>query len=141
MAERMEPMQPFSYYTIKDKIFTQNDLKKDTATLFVYFNSDCDHCQSEASQIQENIAKFKDCQLVFVSFENTNKIIEFAKKYKLDRYDNVVFLLDKRITFSTNYIVTTFPTVLIYNEDKRLIEEIKGPTKVETILKKLENQN
>lgn len=140
-AQHIETMLPFTYFTTNGKIFTPNDLKTDRATLFVYFNSECDHCQNEASQIQANIAKFHDYQLVFVSFEEKSKIIAFAKNYKLDHYDNVTFLLDKRAAFSTNFFVTSFPTVLIYNEDKKLIEKIKGQTKVETILKKLEDQN
>ncbi len=137
VAEHIKTIPPFSYSTINGKIFTHEDLKDNTPTLFLYFNSECEHCQSEASQIQENITNFKNVQLVFVSFEEQNKIIAFAKKYKLNSYDNITFLLDKQVSFSTTFDVNSLPTMILYNKNKELIEKIKGQTKVETILKKL----
>lgn len=137
VAEQIKTIPPFSYSTINGKKFTNKDLKDNTSTLFLYFNSECEHCQSEATQIQENIAKFKDSQLVFVSFEEKDKIVAFAKKYKLDHYDKISFLLDKQVTFSTTFDVNSLPTMILYNRNKELIKKIKGQTKVETILKKL----
>lgn len=137
VAEHIKTIPPFSYPTINGKMFTHKDLKENTPTLFLYFNSECEHCQSEASQIQDNIINFKNFQLIFVSFEEKNKIIAFAKKYKLDHYDNITFLLDKQITFSTTFDVNSLPTMILYNKNKELIEKIKGQTKVETILEKL----
>ncbi|WP_369752766.1 TlpA family protein disulfide reductase [Flavobacterium sp. WC2409] len=137
VAEHIKTIPPFSYPSIYGKLFTNKDLKDNTPTLFIYFNSECEHCQSEASQIQENITNFKNFQLVFVSFEEKNKIIAFAKKYKLDSYDNITFLLDKQVTFSTTFDVNSLPTIILYNKNRDLIEKIKGQTKVETILKKL----
>lgn len=139
MAEHIKTIPPFSYSTINGKLFTNENLKQNTPTLFLYFNSECEHCQSEASQIQESMAKFKEIQLVFVSFEEKNKIIAFAKEYKLDSYDNITFLLDKQITFSTTFDVNSLPTMILYNKNKELIEKIKGQTKIGTILKKLKD--
>jgi peroxiredoxin len=137
VAEHIKTIPAFSYSTINGKIFSHKNLKDNTPTLFLYFNSECEHCQSEASQIQENITNFKNYQLVFVSFEEKNKIIAFAKKYELDHYDNITFLLDKQVTFSTTFDVNSLPTMILYNKNKELIEKIKGQTKIETILKKL----
>lgn len=137
VAEHIRTIPPFSYSTINGKMFTHEDLKDNTPTLFLYFNSECEHCQSEATQIQENISKFKEYQLVFVSFEEKNKITAFAKKYKLNGYDNITFLLDKQVSFSTTFDVNSLPTMILYNKNKELIKKIKGQTKVETILKKL----
>lgn len=140
VAEHIKTIPPFSYSTINGEIFTNKDLKDNTPTLFLYFNSECEHCQSEALQIQENIAKFKKYQLVFVSFEEKYKIIAFAKKYKLDTYDNITFLFDKQVSFSTTFDVNSLPTMILYNMNKELIGKMKGQTKVETILKKLKCQ-
>jgi peroxiredoxin len=137
VAEHIKTIPSFSYSTVNGKMFTHKNLEDNKPTLFLYFNSECEHCQSEASQIQENMPNFKNYQLVFVSFEEKNKIIAFAKKYKLDPYDNITFLVDKQVTFSTTFDVNSLPTMILYNKNEELIEKIKGQTKIETILKKL----
>ena len=137
VAEHIKTIPPFSYSTIKGKIFTDKDLREDTPTLFLYYNSQCEHCQNEAEQIRDNIKKFTTAQLVFISFEEPKKITAFAKKYKLIGYDNVTFLFDKQSSFATTFDVKALPTVVIYDKKKKLVEKTKGQIKVEKILAKL----
>jgi peroxiredoxin len=137
VAEHIKTIPEFSYKTTAGKTFTEKDLKENIPTVFLYFNSECEHCQSEATQIQENIEKFTDIQLVFISFEEPEKIIDFAKKYKIDHYDTVTFLCDKQVSFATTFDVKSIPTVVIYDKNKKLLEKIKGEIKVDNILKKI----
>jgi peroxiredoxin len=137
IAEHIKMIPPFSYPTINGEKFTNKDLKENTSTVFLYFNSECEHCQNEAMQIQENLAKFKNSQLVFISFEQSSKIAGFAENYKLNHHDNITFLCDPQVSFSITFDVTSLPTLIIYNKNGRLVEKIKGLTKVETILKNL----
>ena len=116
-------------------------LKKDIQTLFVYYNSECDFCNEETQMIKDNIEKFKDVQLVFISFEKKEQINAFAEKYKLTSYDNVHFLCDSKVTFATTFDVKSLPCLVLYDKDQKLIEKIKGQTKIETILKKLRITN
>jgi peroxiredoxin len=137
VAEHIKTIPEFSYKTTAGKTFTEKDLKENIPTVFLYFNSECEHCQSEATQIQENIEKFADIQLVFISFEGPEKIMDFAKKYKIDNYDTVTFLCDKQVSFATTFDVKSIPTVVIYDKNKKLLEKIKGEIKVDNILKKI----
>ncbi|WP_348823839.1 peroxiredoxin family protein [Flavobacterium aestuarii] len=137
VAEHIKTIPEFSYKTTAGKTFTKKDLKENIPTVFLYFNSECEHCQSEAIQIQENIEKFADIQLVFISFEEPKKIMAFAKKYKIDHYDTVTFLCDKQVSFATAFDVKSIPTVVIYDKNKKLLEKIKGEVKIDNILKKL----
>lgn len=137
VAEQIKTIPAFSYKTIKGKVFSNKDLIENTPTIFLYFNSECEHCQSEAEQIRDNIGNFSNTQLVFISFEEPKKIMAFATKYKLDHYDTVTFLCDKQVSFSATFDVKSLPTIVIYDKNKKLVEKIKGQIKVETILKKL----
>jgi peroxiredoxin len=139
VAEHIKTIPAFSYKTIKGQIFSNTDLKNDTPTIFLYFNSECEHCQNEAEQIRDNIEKFSRVQLVFISFEEPKKIEAFARKYKLNHYDNIDFLCDSKVSFSITFDVKSLPTIILYNKNKELIEKIKGQTKVETLIKKLQN--
>jgi peroxiredoxin len=137
VAENIKTIPEFSYKTIEGNPFSKEDLKDNTPTVFVYFNSECEHCQSEAEQIRDNVEKFSNTQLVFISFEDPKKIMAFATQYKLIGYDKVVFLCDSKVSFSTTFDVNSLPTVVIYDKNKKLIEKIKGQIKVENILKKI----
>jgi thioredoxin-related protein len=90
--------------------------------------------------IKENIEKFKDFQLVFISFEKSDLIKAFATKYKLNNYVNITFLSDTKVSFSTTFDVKSLPCLVLYDKNQRLIEKIKGQTKAETLIKKLNKE-
>lgn len=136
VAQHIKTMPPFSYQTIEGNLFTNANLKQNTATVFLYFNSDCEHCQSEATQIKDNIEQLQSIQLVFISFEEASKIKAFATNYKLLNYNDIHFLCDNKVTFSTTFDVKSVPTMLIYDQNNNLIEKTKGEAKIEYILKK-----
>lgn len=137
VAEHIKTIPAFSYPTIKGKLFSNKNLKENIPTVFLYFNSECEHCQSEAEQIRDNIRKFTNVQLVFISFEEQKKIMAFATKYKLLGYDNITFLCDKQVSFASTFDVNSLPTIVIYDKNKQLVAKIKGEVKIENILKKI----
>jgi len=137
VAENIKTIPKFEYQNINGGIFSNTNLKKDTPTIFVYFNSECEFCNEEAQMIQANITQFASFQLVFVSFEKPALIKAFAAKHQLTTYDNVTFLSDSKVSFATTFDVKSLPCLVLYDKNQKLIEKIKGQTKVETIVKKL----
>lgn len=137
VAEHIKTIPSFTYKTIQGNLFSKQDLKDNIPTVFFYFNSECEHCQSEAEQIRDNLEKFKNVQLVFISFEDSKKIKAFATKYKLTGSDKITFLHDSNVNFATTFDVNSLPTVVIYDKKKKLVAKIKGEIKVEVILEKL----
>lgn len=137
VAQNIKSIPVFSYQNINGKNFTNQSLKKETAVIFIYFNTECDYCINEAQMIKENITQFKDLQLVFVSFENLELIKKFAQKHQLTTYDNVYFLSDNKVSFSTTFDSQSMPSMILYNKKHQLIEKIKGQTKASTLLKKI----
>jgi len=142
VAENIKTIPVFSYETIDGLPFTNENLdcfvpRNDVATLFIYYNSECDFCNEEAKMIKENIAKFKNSQILFVSFEDKTKITLFAAQHKLLEYDNVTFLCDTRATFATTFDVKSLPCLVLYDKNQQLIEKIKGQVKAETLINKL----
>lgn len=137
VAENIKTIPIFSFKTIEGRVFSNQHLKEDTPAIFLYFNSECEHCQSESEQIRDNVEKFANAQLVFISFEDSKKIMAFATKYRLDHYDNINFLCDSKVSFATTFDVNSLPTVVIYDKNKKLVKKIKGEVKVENILNML----
>jgi peroxiredoxin len=133
VAKRTKIIPNFSFRTLAGKEFTQRDLKA-LPTIFVYFNSDCDYCQAEATKIQKHLRDFKNTQILFVSFDNKEGIQKFAKDYKLDKEANITFLEDSKDEFSTTFDVNSIPYIVVYDENKQMLKKIKGATKVSNIL-------
>ncbi|WP_353167664.1 redoxin domain-containing protein [Flavobacterium sp.] len=141
VAENIKTMPAFSYENVKGGFFSNENIIANKATLFVYYNSECEFCNEEAKMIQENRAKFSNVQLVFISNENPKEIIAFATKHKLNIDDTISFLSDRKMSFRTTFDVKSLPCMVLYNKDKQLIEKIRGQIKVETLLKKLQTTN
>ena len=102
--------------------------------VLVYFNSNCDYCQSEATKIEEHLEDFKEVQFVFVSFEKQDSIIAFAKEYKLYNKENIVFLEDKKGAFSQIFDINSIPYIVLYDANKNFMQKFKGATKIDDIL-------
>lgn len=134
VAKQMKTLPEFSFETMDDKEFSNNDIQKNKAIVFIYFNSECMYCQLEIESIQSNIEEFKEAQLLFVSEESKEAIQAFAQEYQLNTYDYVTFLSDKEEDFSTHFGATSVPYILIYSPDQKLIKKNKGILKVDHIL-------
>ena len=137
LAENIKTLPSFEYQNINGTLFTNLNLNANASKLFIYFNSECDFCNEEAKMIKENIDKFNNTQIIFISFEIIEKIKQFATTYQLNSYDNVTFLRDTKITFATTFDVKSMPCIVLYDKDNNLIEKIQGQTKAETLIKKL----
>ena len=140
VQKNIKTIPEFFYSNVNGENFTHNDLKKGTPTLFIYFNTECEYCNEEAKIISKNIVKFKNTEIIFISFENSNQIKQFAQKHKLNHHDNVHFLHDSKPSFAITFDVNALPTIIIYNSQKQLLEKIKGQVKIDHILKKINKQ-
>jgi peroxiredoxin len=139
VAENIKKMPTFSYVTLENKVFTQENLIQNKPTLFIYFNSECDFCNHEAEMVQQNIEQLKDIQVFFISYEPIKKIKQFATKFKLLNHANIYFLSDSKISFAATFDVKSMPCLVLYDKDNNLIEKIKGQVKIETVLEKFCN--
>ena len=134
IAKQLQTIPKFKLKTLDNLSFSNANLKQNTSTIFIYFNSECEYCQHEAESISNNLNKFKNVQFIFVSFEQTEAIKKFAKLYKLDSQENIIFLEDKKGEFSTIFNANSIPYILIYNQNNKLIKKHNGQLNANGIL-------
>lgn len=138
IAQQIQSMPGFYFYRLgTDSIFTEADLTPNKASLIVNFHPECEHCQYEAEIIGKRINDFKAYQLLFISYAETETIKEFAKKYKLAGYPNIIFLEDKDMIFNDIFGKSGIPNSFIYNKNGKLVKQFKGEVKVGALLKYL----
>ena len=140
ITKQLQTLPKFKLKTLENVSFSNSDLKQNTSTIFIYFNSDCDFCHHEAKSISQNLKKFKNVQFVFVSFEETEAIKKFSELQKLNNQQNIIFLEDKKGEFSTQFDANSIPYILIYNQNNELIKKHKGQLNANGILRVL-NEN
>ncbi|MHA6246786.1 peroxiredoxin family protein [Pontibacter sp. CAU 1760] len=103
-------------------------------TVLVLYQPDCDHCQREATQIQENLEAFEGYKVYFVSDAGFAQQRQFAETYKLADLKNVHFA-----TTTINDILEQVgpieaPSLFVYSEEGRLVKSFIGETPIEQIL-------
>ena len=139
VAENIKIIPNFTLYDLNDNTFSNKNLKDGLSTIFVYFNTNCHFCIEESKLISNNLDRFENIQLIFVSDEDVNTILQFAKDNKLFGLNNMIFLRDKEFKFGLMFDVNSKPSSIIYDKNKKLIDKFNGQTTLEKMLKKLNN--
>lgn len=141
IAKQLEIIPEFEFLTLTQQPFNKADLKPNTNTIFIYFNSDCDFCQHEAKSISDNLESFKNVQFIFVSSEPISTIIGFSEQHNMNKHQNVTFLYDNLDTFSSRFDANSIPYILIYNKKQKLIKKHKGQLNANGILRALQEND
>ncbi len=126
----------FTFYTIDSQRFTQDSFDDTRTKLILYFNSECDHCQKQGKWLSKGIEKypiFETLEMVFVSYEEMASIKNYRDTYNFNQ-ENITFLQDARLTFSDKFGVETFPSILIYSKEGKLIKVFEGEIKASEII-------
>ena len=141
VAARLDTIPTFNFTTVNDEVFSNSNLRKDTNTIFIYFNSTCEFCQHEAQNVSENSDSFDNVQFIFVSEEPKEIIKEFSKTHQLNNKEQIIFIHDSLRTFSNQFDATSIPYLLIYDTSGKLVKKHKGQLNASAILKHLNSQS
>ncbi|QNK78311.1 redoxin domain-containing protein [Winogradskyella sp. PAMC22761] len=141
IAKQLEKIPEFEFLTLTQQPFTKVNLKPNTNTIFIYFNSECDFCQHEAQSISDNLDSFKNVQFMFVSTEPIAIIKQFSEQYNLNNQQNITFLYDNLGTFSSRFDANSIPYLLIYDKNQKLIKKHKGQLNAKGVLRTLQQND
>ena len=110
-------------------------LKENTPSVFIAFHPECEHCQYEAKSINERHNDLENVNIVMFTVANDSMTKAFSKQYGLDSLKNVHVLAHTTREMERLFDVKTIPTVFIYNAQNQLVKRYNGETKIEAILK------
>lgn len=117
--------------------FYKYQLKKNTPTVIIYFNPDCDHCQTEAAHLVDSMRYVKKAQFVFASYSKFSEIKAFAIKYQLSTQPNIKVGRDENFYIPSFYRVRFTPFVAVYNKKGALVQVFEGGTSILNLSKLL----
>jgi len=138
--EKYPPAQTFPrflLYTLDDKPFTEKDLPPaPRGRIVLFFDPYCDHCQKQATLLQENPKALEGIQTIWVSTETASAIADFREKY-LKKLPNVIVLRDKDFRFDGYFGYSVAPTIYVYDRAGKLKAIHREEVPLATLLRDL----
>jgi peroxiredoxin len=135
----VEKIPNFIFYRLDKSLFTNKDIQSGKKTFFVFFDSDCDHCQRAVHDINLHYTEFKRAEICLVTLDNVVKIKDFLNKYgpKLVNKHNVTVLQDLRNEFIVDFNPRKYPSMLLFSPKGNLLMYQDDPENMSQIFKQL----
>ncbi|WP_159440706.1 TlpA family protein disulfide reductase [Mucilaginibacter sp. OK098] len=127
---------PYKILTSDSVNITPANLKKDKATMIIYFAPDCSHCQHLMFELKPHMKELKNVQVIMITFVQQIKAIQvFARDFDLKKYPNwTVGTEGYTYKVQQYYHVATTPYIAIYDKIGKPVKYIDKDPKVEDIL-------
>lgn len=118
-------------------ILTNDEIEDNKKTVFINFSPTCDHCQRTIKSILDNIFKFTNTQFILSSFESLKSIRQFYFDYGLSSYTTVFIGQEIDYTLTKQIQYSSFPCLILFDENKQYIKKIDEESDVKKLLKAL----
>lgn len=120
---------------IDSKSYRFNNLNNFKPIIVIYFNTGCESCQHELSQIKSNREEFNNVNIFCFSTEEPAVIKKYVMSLDLYGYSNIYFASISEDIMLANLGDLGVPHILIYNSNLVLQKEFKGETRIQSLLK------
>jgi thioredoxin-related protein len=131
----------FTIYTAPDSsVFQKENLKENKATLFMVFSPECGHCQHETEVLLQNIAHFANTQIIMVTWLPYQEMMSFYKTYHIADHPQITMGWDRKDFFLPYYHVQSYPSLIVYNKDGKLVKSFNDDIKMEEVWTSLGNK-
>ncbi len=135
---RFPTIPKFTIFKAPDSTaFSRENLQKKKPVLFMVFSPDCEHCQHETEELLANIKKFKNTQIVMVTYLPYDEMIAFYKNYKIANYPQITMARDTKYFFPVFFQVGNLPSVFLYDKKGAFKKAFEGSVKIENITSEL----
>jgi peroxiredoxin len=124
----------FEFYNLDTRtIFSNKNIDHNKKICVVYFDPDCDYCESEISSIVKNISLFKETEILLISASQLQRIENISAKLHLNQFNNIHILWDKELRFESLFGKFIIPSSYLYNNDSTLLKEYHGLVDINAI--------
>ena len=131
---RFPTIPQFTVYKAPDSTaFSKSDLKKKKPVVFIIFSPDCEHCQHETEALLANINKFKNTQIVMITYLPYNEMIQFYKNYRIADYPQITMARDTKFFFPVFFKVRNLPSIFVYDKKGNFKKNFEGSVKIDLI--------
>ncbi|WP_162499853.1 TlpA family protein disulfide reductase [Mucilaginibacter terrigena] len=127
---------PYKILTTKDQTLTPADLVKNKPVMIIYFAPDCPHCQKLINDMKPSMAKFKNIQVLLITYTDIRMVKAFENDYGLKAYPNFI-LGTEGYTYTVQrfYQLKHTPFVALYDKNGKLVQAFEKQPEASDLLK------
>lgn len=113
----------FTFFKLNKKPFTEKDLAIGKPLLFVFFDTDCEHCRHAIGYINQHERELNKTAVYLVTLDDQSKSLPFLKKYgnKLLAKTNLLLLQDSQQQFILRFKPKKYPSIFLYTAKRSLV--------------------
>jgi thiol-disulfide isomerase/thioredoxin len=132
---RFPDLPQFTIHNAQDSsLFTRENLQKRKPTVFIFFSPDCEHCQQETKELTANINKFKNAQIVMITYMPYYMMVKFYKEYKIANYPLITMGRDGKYLLPTFFNVKSLPAIYVYDKKGKFKQAFEGSVKIDKVV-------
>jgi len=120
--------------------FDTKNIKNGKASLFVYFDPDCEFCQQQIKSILKNIMELRNTSIYLITPASLSGLRHFYNQYNLGSYSDITVAQDFLYNFYRTFKVSSFPNIVIYNQNKMLVTLYQGEVPIKMITASLKSK-
>jgi thiol-disulfide isomerase/thioredoxin len=136
--ERFPTIPQFTVFKAPDSTaFSRNNLEKRKPVVFMIFSPDCEHCQHETEMLLADIKKFKDAQIVMVTYLPYNEMMAFYRTYKISSYPEITMARDTKFFFPVFFKIANLPSIFVYDKKGNFKKKFEGSINPDLIVAEL----
>lgn len=113
----------FSFEKQDRSVFAKKDLMPGPFSFFVFFDTECDHCQHAIAYLNEHQPQLAKAKLYLITLDSREKVAPFLEKYgaKLKKAKNTLLLFDTKNQFITKFGPRKYPSLMLYSKEGKLL--------------------
>jgi len=136
--ERFPTIPQFTLYKAPDStVFTRQNLQKRKPVMFMIFSPDCEHCQHETEMLLADINKFKNVQIIMVTYLPYQDMIAFYKHYKIANYPEITMARDTKYYLPQFFKIRNLPSIFVYDKKGNFKKSFEGSVNPDLISEEL----
>ncbi|MBX2930322.1 MAG: hypothetical protein KF781_00085 [Chitinophagaceae bacterium] len=141
-ADNMQPpylqvpiIPPFSITETNHQVFKKENLPAKKVTVIIYFNTECDHCETLVEHITDSIHFVPKVFFVLACYNKMESIAAFETTYQLKNFDNIRVGRDEQYFIPSFYKVKFTPFTAVYNKKGNLMKAYENGFSVAALMK------
>ena len=113
---------------------TKADIRPRQKTIIMFFSPECSHCQHQTEDMIAAIDSLKDVQIVMATYQPFAEMVEFNKKYGIEKFSNIKLGRDTKYFFPPYYRMKSLPHLALYDDKGAYVTGFEGNQKIATLL-------
>ena len=140
IAQTPSPVVPdFTFFKLDGTPFSSKQMVSGKPSVFSFFDVTCTHCQATMKTLSSHYNDLKNAAVYLVTLDRKDAVLTFLNNYGKPflNKENVIVLQDVNYEFIPKFQPIKYPSVFLYDKNKKLVVYQKEEKKMLDVVKKL----